>query len=71
MVMFHIPTAKVILSFLWRFQMNYAIRKKRGTDGPQTDRTRTDGRTDPHKEMRGRQKYLIFIPISSLHMKKL
>ena len=51
----------VILSFLWHFQMNFTIKKKRGTDHGQTDHGqnqtgwtgRTDRQTDPHIEMRG------------------
>ena len=48
-------TAIVILSFLWRFQMNSAVKKKPRcgpTDGPTNGPT--DQRTDPHIEMRGR-----------------
>ena len=53
-VIIYILTAIVILTFLWRFQINSAIQKKtldgRTDHGPRT----TDGRTDPHIEMRGR-----------------
>ena len=43
MVMFHVLTAIMILSFLWPFQMNFAIRKnaQRTTD----DHGRTEGQT--------------------------
>ena len=43
-VMFNILTAIVILSFLWRFQINSAIWKKSGTDERTTDGP-TDGQT--------------------------